>query len=41
MYMYGDVVTVEVIAASKEKAQIDFKLISGGSVEKKEKKTKK
>ena len=40
MYMYGDQVTVEVISASKEKAQVDFKLISGGSNEKKEKKTK-
>ena len=40
MYMYGDPVTVEVISASKEKAQVDFKLISGGSNEKKEKKTK-
>ena len=35
MFMYGDQVVVEVIAASKERAQVDFKLISGGENEKK------
>ena len=40
MYMYGDSVLVEVIAASKERAQVDFKLISGGDDAKKEKKSK-
>ena len=39
-YMYGDSVMVEVIAASKEKAQIDFKLVNGFYEEIKEKKNK-
>ncbi len=40
MYMYGDSVTVEVIAASKETSQVDFKLVSGDDNGQKEKKTK-
>ena len=37
MYMYGDSVMVEVIAASKEKSQVDFKLINGENFEKEKK----
>ena len=33
MYMYGDKVTVEVIAASKETSQVDFKLVKGNKNE--------
>lgn len=40
MYMYGDSVTVEVIAASKETSQVDFRLVSEENNAKKEKKTK-
>ena len=41
MYMYGDKVTVKVIAASRETAQIDFELVGGNTNGfEKEKKTK-
>ena len=40
-YMYGDKVTVEVIAANKETSQVDFKIVrETDAYEKKEKKTK-
>ena len=39
-YMYGDKVTVEVIAASRETCQVDFRLVKDNNDEKKEKKTK-
>ena len=40
-FMYGDKVTVKVIAASKETSQIDFELIKENNDEKKETKSKK
>ena len=39
MYMYGDKVTVKVIAASRETSQIDFQLV-GDNTNEKEKKNK-
>ena len=39
-YMYGDKVTVSVLAASRETSQVDFGLIKGGKHGKKEKKVK-
>ena len=40
-YVYGDKVTVEVIKASRETAQVDFRIIKNNLNEKKEKKDKK
>ena len=39
MYMYGDRITVEVIAANKETSQVDFKLVGANNDAKKAKKT--
>ena len=39
-YMFGDKVSVEVIASNKETSQIDFKLIGDNTYEKKEKEVK-
>ena len=39
-YVYGDRVVVEVIKASRETAQVDFRIVKDNSNEKKEKKTK-
>ena len=39
MYMYGDRITVEVIAANKETSQVDFKLVGANNDAKKTKKT--
>lgn len=40
MYMYGDSVTVEVIAANKETSQVDFNIVKEDNNAKKEAKTK-
>ena len=39
-YVYGDKVTVEVIKASRETAQVDFRIIKENEIEKKKKETK-
>ena len=40
-YVYGDKVTVEVIKASRETAQVDFRIIKNNQNNKKEKETRK
>ena len=36
----GDKVTVEVVKASRETSQVDFRIVKGDNIDKKEKKTK-